>query len=127
MKRIVEFDLENDKGTVLVEVNEPEPVGGATRVGRVENAMNKAHETLEKTLDRINPVAESMLAQLKNISQPPDTMTVEFGVKFGVKGDVMIASSNADTNYKITLSWSKININVHTPTGLDIKHDPVTG
>jgi len=50
-------------------------------------------------------------------------MTVEFGINFGVKGDVMVASSNADTNYKITLSWSNVNINIHTPTGLDIKHD----
>jgi hypothetical protein len=46
-KRIVEFDLENDKGTVLVEVNEPEqPTGWAARVGRVESTVNKAHETL---------------------------------------------------------------------------------
>ncbi|RKZ83715.1 MAG: hypothetical protein DRR19_18725 [Candidatus Parabeggiatoa sp. nov. 1] len=123
-KRIVEFDLEDDKGSVLVEVNEPEPLGGAAKVGRVDNAVNKAHETLEKTLGRIKPVAEAMLTQLKNISQQPDTMTVEFGAKFGIKGDMMIASSNADTNYKITLSWSNVNINIHTPTGLDIKqHD----
>jgi hypothetical protein len=127
MRRLVEFDLENDNGTVLVEVNEPEPVGGATRVGRVEKAVNKAHETLEKTLGRINPVAEAVLDQLKNLSQQPDTITVEFGVKFGLKGEVMIASSNVETNYKITLSWNKININVHTPTGVDIKHNSETG
>jgi alpha-D-ribose 1-methylphosphonate 5-triphosphate synthase subunit PhnI len=118
-KRIIEFDLENDKGTVLVEVNEYD-VGG-TRVGRVESAINKTHETLEKTLGRIKPIAEAMLTQFQNISQQPDTMAVEFGVKFGLKGDVIIASSNVDTNYKITLSWSKVNLNIHTPTGIDIK------
>jgi len=60
MKRVVEFDLENDNGTVLVEVNEPEPFGGATRVGRIESSVNKAHETLEKSLGRIKPIAEAM-------------------------------------------------------------------
>jgi len=123
MKRIIEFDLEKDKGTVLVEVNEPEPVGGAARVGRGENMVNKAHETLEKSLGRIRPIAEAMLGQLQDLSQKPDTMTVEFGINFGVKGDVMIASSNADTNYKITLSWSKVDINIHTPDGFNIKQD----
>jgi hypothetical protein len=123
-KRIIEFDLENDKGSVLVEVNEPESAGGASRVGRMDGAVNKAHETLEKSLGRIKPIAEAMLSQLQDISQKPDTMTVEFGINFGVKGDVMVASSSADTNYKITLSWSKVNIDIHTPTGLDIKqHD----
>lgn len=123
-KQIVEFELENNQGTVLVEVNEPESAGGATRVGRVESTVNKAHETLEKSLSRIKPIAEAMLGQLQGLSQKPDTMTVEFGINFGVKGDVMLASSNADTNYKITLSWSNVNINIHTPTGLDIKqHD----
>lgn len=123
-KQIVEFDLENNQGTVLVEVNEPEPAGGIARAGRVENGVNKAHETLEKSLGRIKPIAEAMLTQLQSISHKPDTMTVEFGINFGVKGDVMVASSSADTNYKITLSWSNVNINIHTPTGLDIKqHD----
>ncbi len=57
MKQLVEFDLENDKGTVLVEVNEPESAGGAARVGRVEDTVNKAPEPLEKSLSRIKPVA----------------------------------------------------------------------
>ncbi len=123
MKQIVEFDLENDKGTVLVEVNEPEPDGGATRVGRGEHMVNKAHETLERSLSRIKPVAEAMLDQLQDLSKKPDTMTVEFGINFGLKGDVMVASSSADTNYKITLSWSKVDINLHTPDGFNIKQN----
>jgi hypothetical protein len=106
-KRIVEFDLENDKGTVLVEVNEPEPAGGAARVGRMDNAVNKAHETLEKSLGKIKPIAEAMLNQLESITQKPDTMTVEFGINFGVKGDLMIASSSVNTHCKITLAWRK--------------------
>jgi len=53
---------------------------------------------------------------LQDLSQKPDTMTVEFGVSFGVKGNMVVASSSVDNNYKITLSWSKVNIVKLSPT-----------
>ncbi len=105
MKRLIEFPLQ-DGGSVIVEVDEPLPEGvvkAATKPGEV---VDKAKETLEDALDKIQPAAQSIIAKLRGLHDAPDEIGVEFGIKLSAQAGAFIASAGVEANYKVTLKWS---------------------
>jgi hypothetical protein len=126
MKKIFEYPLESRKGdSILVEVDELETVAddGIELVSRTtDKLIEKAQETFEAAVRKmIKPMAESVLTGLDEVSNPPDNVTLEFGVKMGGKlGAPILATGSVDANCKVTLTWSKVNVNLHTPDGFKI-------
>ena len=55
MKRLIEFPLE-DGTTLQVEVDEPE-TGGVVGASRGSEVIERAHQTLEKSLEKVQPAA----------------------------------------------------------------------
>lgn len=104
MKRLIEFPLEGG-GSIVVEVDEPVPEGGVERAARPSEISEKAEETFQAALDKIKPAAESIINQLRGISEVPDEIGVEFGIKLNGKFGAVIASAEAEANYKVTLAW----------------------
>jgi hypothetical protein len=39
------------------------------------------------------------------MSEPPDKVEVEFGVKLNADAGVILASAGAEANYTVTLTW----------------------
>ncbi len=126
MKKIFEYPVESRKGdSILVEVDELETAtdDGIELVSRTaDKLIEKAQETFEATVRKmIKPMAESVLTGLDEVSKPPDNVTLEFGIKMGGQlGSSIIACGSADVNCKVTLTWSKVNVNLHTPDGFKI-------
>ena len=48
-----------------------------------------------------------VIAQLRAIPQTPDEVSVEFGVRFGAKGNFYIAGGEAEANFKVALKWKR--------------------
>ena len=76
MKRLIEFDLE-DGGSILVQVEEPEPAGGVVRAGRTYEVIAKAEQTFESAMEKIKPAAMaaiSAISKLRDLTDidPPD-------------------------------------------------------
>jgi hypothetical protein len=111
MKRLVEFKLTNnpsDESTIVVEINEPEPEGGVTRASRGPGQMlDVARDTFETGLEKIHRATESAIAKLRNLSEKPDEVTMEFGFNLNAEFGAIIASAGVEANYKVTISWSK--------------------
>ena len=106
MKRLIEFDLE-DGGSIVVEVDEPEPVGGVVKAARPGEVMEKAHHSFEAALDRIRPAASIIIKKLRGLHDPPDEVEVEFGLKMNAEAGAVVASAGAEANYKVTLTWKR--------------------
>ena len=106
MKRLVEFPLD-DGSTIVVEVDEPEPEGGTVRVSRPGELAEKAQVTFEEALNRIRPAAEGIVARLRGLSDPPDQVSVEFGLKLSAQAGAIVAAAGAEANYKISLTWKR--------------------
>ena len=107
MKRLIEFPLE-DGGSIVVEVDEPAPEGGVVRAARPGEVAAKAGQTFEAALERIKPMAGTIIAKLRGLSDPPDEAVVEFGLKMsGQAGSVVVASVGAEAHYKVTLTWRR--------------------
>jgi hypothetical protein len=93
----------DDGSTVLVEVADDT---GIERVGRVDTVVRDASETLNEALARVRPAAASILRSVREMAQPPDTVTLEFGVKLTAEAGVVVARTTGEANFKITVEWS---------------------
>lgn len=104
MKRLVEFPLE-DGTTMLVEIDEPEQ-GGLVKASLSEK-IAKSQQTLEKSLEKVQPAAKFVIAQLRKLNDSPDEIQVSFGLKLSADAGAVLASAGAEANYTVTLKWSK--------------------
>lgn len=104
MKRLVEFPLE-DGTTMLVEIDDPEQ-GGLVKASLSEK-IAKAQQTLEKSLERVQPAAQFVIAQLRELHDAPDEVQVSFGLKLSADAGAVLASASAEANYTVTLKWVK--------------------
>ena len=107
MKKLVEFPLE-DGGAMMVEVDEPEHAGRTLGVSRGgEKTVEKANQSFESALDKVKPTANAVISKLRDLVDPPDEISVEFGLKLGAETGAILASAAIEANYKVTLTWQK--------------------
>lgn len=108
-KQLVEFPLEGDQGFILVEVVD---LGSRQGYGSTPTSVGgyvakKATQTFESTLKGcLNPVAEAVIADIKNLSKLPSEVEVKFALKMGA-GVTVVAAGNAEANYEVTLKWNQ--------------------
>jgi hypothetical protein len=103
MKRLIEFPLE-DGTSMLVEVDEPEQEG-LERVS-IKGGIEKAQQTLEKSLDKVRPAAQYILEKLRGLHDSPDEIEVAFGLKLNAGAGVILAAG-LEANYTVKLKWNK--------------------
>lgn len=104
MKRYIEFPLETG-GTIVVEVDDEISDAGAGPASRHGEMMEKATHTFEAAIERIRPVAMTIVTKLRDIGDSPDEIAVEFGIKLNGTLGAFVASSEVEANYKVTLTW----------------------
>ncbi|NMF86790.1 CU044_2847 family protein [Nodosilinea sp. P-1105] len=105
MKKIVEFTLPSGD-SVFAEVDEP--VEGDGRVGLNPTEMVvKAQQTYEQALDKIQPIASTLISKLRELNEPADEVEVKFGIKLTAEAGAIIALAGGEVNYEITLKWKK--------------------
>ncbi len=105
MKRLVEFPLE-DGTSMLVEIEEPEQ-GGVVKASRSDGVIDKAHQTLEKSLEKVKPAAQFVIQKLRELHDAPDEVQVSFGLKLSAEAGAVLASGGVEANYIVTLKWVK--------------------
>lgn len=103
MKSVIEFPAENGQ-SVLVEIDVPEQEG-IERAARPHEILTKSAQTFEDALEAIRPAITAIINKLLDYRDLVDQVEVEFGVKFGAKADVLIASADTQANLKVKLSW----------------------
>lgn len=106
MKRLVEFPLE-DGGAILAEVDGMEPTGSRVRGGSPSEIAEKARQTFESSLEKIKPAAAPIIAKLRDLSDQPEQVSVEFGVKLSAEAGVVLATTGVEGNFKVTLPWKR--------------------
>lgn len=106
MKRLVEFSLDGDE-SILVEVEEPEVNDDTDLVARPGELVDRTRQSFADAVDKIKPVATTIITKLRSINDPPDEVEVKFGLKMSVTAGAIIAATGVEANYEITLKWKK--------------------
>ena len=97
-KRVIEF--KQGDSAILVEVDDELPRGDQLSS---RGAVEKARQSFEEAVAGIGPIAATIMRQVTSLG--PETVEVEFGVKFNATAGVILASSAVEGNCKVTLSW----------------------
>lgn len=124
MKQLVE--VPSDNGVILIEVDASDEAitkiahvqpakdtlsgldFGMEQASLVTDAGQKIRNTFEKAMENIKPATQAILNSFQEIS--PDQVSVEFSVGFKyTAGGILafIGSTEANTNFKVTMSWKK--------------------
>ena len=106
MKRLIQFPME-DGSYILVEVDQPETEDSLSRIGRADDLLQKTEQTFESALDRVKPIANTIINKLRSLNQPADEVEVKFGIKMSAEAGAIIASAGVEGNYEITLKWKQ--------------------
>jgi len=105
MKRLVEFPLEGG-GSVLVEV-ESTSADQLIPASLPGDVATKVAITFESALDKIRPAVGAIISKLRGLVDAPDEVAVEFGIKLSGAAGAIIASANAEANFKVNLTWKR--------------------
>jgi hypothetical protein len=68
-------------------------------------AIVKASESLERSLDRIATAIGEALVRLRSLPETADTTEIEFGLRIGGEVGLVVARGTADANFRVKLSW----------------------
>src|SRR5262249_7322070 len=82
---LIEVPLESG-GSILIEADGASS-GDVLRGKGATQVIEQVSQTLEKALGHVRSTANAVIAQLRAIPQTPDEVSVEFGVRFGAKGN----------------------------------------
>jgi hypothetical protein len=92
-----------DGGEVLVEVDDEDP---GFRPASTAGAIAEAKKAFERALDDVNGAAERALSVFRNGALRPDSIEIEFGVRFNAEVGAVIAKTSADGHLTVKLAWS---------------------
>ena len=109
MNQLIEYNAGDGK-KISFEITAPEQQptrrGGNSNVKKVSSDILASMDgSLEDALQSINTFGEALLDNLKKIA--PSKAEVEFSVKMTAKGNLIIASGEAEANFSIKLTWEK--------------------
>ena len=110
MKQLIEFPSETGK-SILVEVESIDDEFGEKEVSRI---AKKAAQTFQEALETTKPIAEAIIDKLGNLSQRPQEIGVEFGLKLNAETGAIIASSGIEANFKVSLKWKQEQASGHS-------------
>ncbi|ALP00055.1 hypothetical protein SHL15_9136 [Streptomyces hygroscopicus subsp. limoneus] len=95
---------EGDSDVVRVEVRKlDEGLLPVARSGRSPSV--RTSRSFGEMLATARPVAENFVTSLRGMASAPDEVTVEFGISLSTEADVLIASTAAAANFKVSMTW----------------------
>jgi len=95
-------------GSVLVEVNNDSQPSGAVQASRdADSIVTKAKQSFDNALEKIKPAADVIIKKLRGLTDAPDEIEVEFGIKLGAEAGAVVATTSMEANYKVVLKWIK--------------------
>ncbi|NEO13525.1 MAG: hypothetical protein F6J98_16245 [Moorea sp. SIO4G2] len=105
-KQLAEFFL-SDGTTFLVEVEEPES-NAIERVALPSGKyVLKAQQSFEEALEKVKPVASTIISKLRDLDTPADQVEVKFGLTLTADAGAIFTSVGGEVSYEITLKWSQ--------------------
>lgn len=102
MPQVLELPL-GDGGVLLVEATDDDVV--LDRAGRGSAVVHEASETLRDALDRLRPAMTTILNGIREQAEPPDRVSLQFGIKVSAAAGVVVAQAASEANFTVTVEW----------------------
>jgi catabolite regulation protein CreA len=107
VKEFVQYQLD-DGSVVIAEVDVPEVEQGTARVSRRrDGVIQQSAQRFEEAAIVARQAAVALLTDLRDMTEQPSQVTVSFGLKLSLSMGAVIASSSAEGNFEVTLTWDR--------------------
>jgi hypothetical protein len=112
MTRLVEFPLESGGVAVVQVADDVGDVGDlapgsrpVTRGMRDGAVAERAQQTFEQAVDRVQPATEALIARFRSMTRPPDEVSVSFGLAVTAEAGAVITAAGASANFSVSMTW----------------------
>ncbi len=102
MAQLVEFPL-TAGGSVLVEVTQHQ-ASPVTRGLKGAEVTERARQTFEEAVSRVQPAVEGVITQLRSLTKAPDEMHIEFGLDLHAEAGAVLAAVSTSANFTVALT-----------------------
>lgn len=108
MKYLVELPVGGTGGPAqVVGVEIERAPEGLVKISRPGQVVARAAHSLGEMLAAIRPVADNFVEGFADMANTPDEIGLEFGLSLSADANLVVATSAAQANFKVTLNWSK--------------------
>jgi Trypsin-co-occurring domain 1 len=108
MKYLVELPVDGPDGRAhVVGVEIEQAAEGLVKVSRPGQVVARAAHSLGEMLAAIRPVADSFAGGFAGMANAPDEIGLEFGLSLSADANLVVATSAAQANFKVALTWSR--------------------
>ncbi|MGP9017488.1 CU044_2847 family protein [Streptomyces sp. BR1] len=83
----------------------PSGVGGVVPVGLGARVSSLATDALHAVLRPLGPVLQQVHDSVRNVPDPPDSITVDFGVQIGQDLTLGIVGANGQSSLTVSATW----------------------
>ena len=97
---------ESSTDIILVDLGPASGVRGVASFSP-EDMAAKSAEAIDAAMNTVHAMAAKVTATMQNInvSERPNKVSVEFGIKMTAEGNAMVAKAGVEGAIKVTLSW----------------------
>lgn len=107
MTQFVKLELDNNKSIfieatedVLIEKQEEGEVFAST-----EDRINNVTANLKEALSPVSGLVSAAVESIKDVAVAPDSIEVEFGLKFSADANVIVSKVSGEVTLKIKAVW----------------------
>jgi hypothetical protein len=105
MAYLVELPVGGTVGPPQIVGVEIAAADGLVKASRSGQVVARAAQSLSEMLTGIRPVAESFVAEFAGMTEVPDEIGLEFGLSLSADANLVVATTAAQANFKVTLTW----------------------
>lgn len=103
-----DFPLEGGTASIRVQVPKPIDKNAIAEASIVDDLLYKAEETIESALDKVTPIAATVMSRIKaGLTEPADEVEVKLGLSLSLESGVIISNVGAGANFEVSLKWQK--------------------
>jgi len=77
---------------------------GTLSVG-TEELVERSKQALDRAMNTIQGMARRTIDAAKNLTDPPDAIEVEFGIKLDVEAGAMVAKAGTEASITVKMVW----------------------
>ena len=107
MKQLLQLRT-NDGTDLYVEVDETtvnNPLRGNSNNLEDRGVIENAQQSFDKALQPLKEISNSIINCIKNITNSPQEVEVELGLKFTAKAGIILTSLDSEAHLRVSLKW----------------------
>ncbi len=120
MGKIIEVRLDDTGRTTLVEVHDQETFGGGVLVPISTDALKRASRSVRSAIDEvIIPTVETIFERLSHGVHQPESVELEFGLKFAGQLGAVVAATKAEGHVNVKMVWRRPSLKQENTSGTE--------